>query len=267
MPERFFSYSDLEQFHKCHRLFAMSEAYRAIATNEAIETGTIVHHAVSGYYRDTLWMVAIKEIVRSELDKAMLIANDNRRNEFTTAISNAAKTAIQMTADYVYHVEHVAEDRYGVKTVEGELRLPEHNIICHPDMISYYQGKLCVNDFKTGRSPDVKYLDLSGQCDFYALVYELIYKTPVELIAYDVIGSEAIYSHRREPRIASAKRIMTEVMSLLLVDMELALDSPSVSYDCPHCLYFAPCWLLETAGAAACKEYLENNYERRSNES
>lgn len=273
---KLYSFSDLETFWRCHRLFAFAEQYRPIAVNEAIETGSIVHRAVSEYYKKggNSWMAAIQQMVRGELDRAEGIADMDKHSDFIEAIGKAAKAAISLTSDYLTHIHNQSDDvstyctsdvstLYIPKMVEGELTLPENRIVCHPDMVSFYQGKLCINDFKTGKSPDIRYLDLSGQCDFYAYVYEVIYQTPVEYIAYDIISDASIYSHIRKPRIEQGKRIAAEVMALPLIDLGLALDTPMPTYDCPRCLFLQPCWLYETVNISAAREYLEANYERR----
>lgn len=264
------SYTDLSTYRKCPRLYGFKLlGYQPIETPEPIQTGQFVHAAIAAHFKSQDAETAIRlESYKKTVPEGMLDLAEARKLQ--QGIETSVKRAIELTSRYI---EHWAKD-YTATLVEPELRLG--GVVCHPDLIAYYSEQRVIVDFKTSKSPDMRWYDVSGQVDLYAYVIEETEKAtlpqnayPIQLVIYDIISEEGIFRHIRPPRLEAGERLLKAIQWLDVSDRTVKavsnyvkyLDDVHFTYDCPQrCSHWIPCWLLETADWSACEDYLKGNF-------
>ena len=254
------SYTDLQQFRKCPRLFAFSLEYEPLEQPGVINTGLFTHEAISAYFRGTDWKEAISRAKVEALVKANRIEDDTKHREADKKIIGSANRAYQLSAHYV---DKWAKD-YQASLTEPELTLGK--VVAHPDLIAYLKigdtDFRTVVDFKTSKSPDIRWYDISSQVDLYAFILEEAYNDHIGLVAYDIISDEGIYRHTRPPQLRRGKELFIRITALAGVDPNEC--ESDFQFDCPkRCPFWECCYLMETDGDEAAREYLEKYYLRR----
>jgi len=253
------SYTDLKQYEKCPRLLAFSLEYEPLEQPEAINTGLFTHDAIFAFFRGTDWREAISKAKVEALVRANRIEDEAKHREADKRIIASADRAYQLSARYI---EKWAGD-YTAPIIEPELRLG--NVVAHPDLIAFLKiGETefrTIVDFKTTKSPDMRWYDISGQVDLYAYILKEAYDDCIGLIAYDIISEEGIFRHTRPPQLKRGSVIYNMIAKLTEIAID---DSPHFQYDCPNkCAFWEACLLAEQDGNEACREYLDKYYIRR----
>jgi len=261
------SYTDLQTYWKCPRLYGFTVllGYSSPAKPEPMTTGQLVHTALAAHFRGGDKAVAVAEAINECISRLELIQDMHERAMARATVIEASKRAGGLVGRYIAHWA----DDYKAILVEPELTLGD--VVCHPDLLAFYQEQRVIVDFKTSHSPDLRWYDISGQADLYAYVLNeqdrlasVIYR-PVDLIIYDAISEEGIYRHIRPPRLEAGRRIYLQVAGLIGLaggpSTSCSLDYPRPDYTCPNrCGFFIPCWLLETDSEIACFDYLDRNF-------
>mgnify|MGYP001575099833 CR=1 FL=1 len=250
------SYTVLTTYRRCPRLYAFTNllGYSPIATPEAMECGQFVHAAIADHFRGFNWLETIIREEKRVLDRLQLIRDETKRIKAMESTAKASQRAQQLTARYT---EHWARDYKAVLT-ETEIRLD--GVIAHPDLVALYDDgrskHRVVVDFKTSKSPDLRFYDLSGQVDLYSFLTDY----NIDLVIYDVISEEGIYRHVRPPRLIDGAKLFACIKKLP-DDTDLCLVLPYPAFDCPQqCAFWEACYLLETDNREACFDYLRANY-------
>ena len=264
------SYTDLSLYRKCPRLFAFSLEFEPLEQNEAINTGIFTHKAISAYFRGMEWQPAIEKARTDALVRLNAIGDTEKRKQADKRVIASAGRAYQLSARYI---DKWAKD-YRAPLIEPELTLGK--VVAHPDLIAYLKiggtEFRTIVDFKTSKSPDMRWYDISGQVDLYTFLLEEAYNDRIGLVAYDIISDEGIYRHTRPPQLKRGKEIYDNIDYLAQVSPTIGIKTGNYNkahfqFDCPNrCVYWECCYLYETDGDEACKEYLEKYYIRREDE-
>lgn len=253
----FYSYTDLQTFRHCPRLFAFRKmGWQAVMYSEPMETGTLVHLAIAGYFKQQDWLKAMVTSLENTIAQLQALPGQETCQKALENLNTAFKRAMPMAKHYI---ESHAGD-YG--SCRAELEIESGDVVIHPDLIAMFEGKHAIVDFKTARSPDVRWYDFSGQLDLYA--YVLLreqQEEPIDLVIYDVISDDGFYRHVRVPHLDCGAQLYGEVKALR--DVEDASFRPYPKFDCPNkCAFFDPCYLMETGDEEACFDYLKRNYKK-----
>ena len=256
------SYSDLQTWRHCPRLYGFKLlGYIPAAKPGAITTGELVHAALAGHWGGEDALAAMAEAETTNYELLRLIQDYEQRHKAFKEIEKAAKKAKELLARYL---NHWAKD---YQPIVAELELKYDGVTTHPDLIALWNGEVVIVDFKTGRSPDVRWLDMSGQTDLAAFMLGKIgVISEPELIIYDIISKEGLFRHIRLPRFLSGERLHQAIKALGELSSDF-LSDPHPAFDCPNrCGFFYPCWLLETDSEEACQDYLMANYWKKEKE-
>ena len=267
------SYSDLHLYRTCPRLFSFVKAgYQSPMVNIPMTIGTLVDVALTQHFNNMLRHTSLKPLQaayaevkkqKQVLEKAL--ADSDNLYEELSSVNEASKKATSLVTRYL------ASWAKDLKPVVVKPVLQLGNVICHPDMIATFEDRLSMVDFKTGGNPDVRWYDISHQCDLYAYVacnpptYPRLGEP--KWVVYEAISEKGIYRHVRPTRLASGERLYHQISQLArdVTRYDLLGDicyEAYTEFDCPStCAFFIPCWLLETEpNDLACKDYLNQNY-------
>ncbi len=255
------SYSSLTTYRKCPRLYGFGLlGYKPIEVPEAMQTGTFVHAAVAAHFKSTSWADAIQNEAAEAIDKLEKLQDADKQKKAMKSTAAAAKRAHKLASLYIG--QWTAD--YSAPLTETWVTLgPVRGII---DLIAFYQEQRVIVDYKTSKSPDMRWYDVSGQIDLYA--YLLSKQNEGEapaLVIYDIISDEGIYRQARPPRLKAGQGLYIAISNLPeavegSVDIAIATGA-HLTFDCPQrCDFWLPCWLLETADWSACQDYLGANY-------
>jgi hypothetical protein len=156
-----------------------------------------------------------------------------------------------------------------------EVELNHCKTVCHVDLLAEFKGELAIVDFKTSKSPDMRWYDMSGQCDLYAYILwacseqgnqpnqwivDKAKANPVSLIIYDIISEEGLFRHIRRPNLDRGKRLFGQIDTLANLEISFLLKKPQYQWNCPQCEYWMPCYIMETGEPKGAIEYLAGNY-------
>jgi hypothetical protein len=259
-------YTQLNQYRECPRKFCFGQVlqYQPLEVPAALETGLFVHSAISAKLKGNNPLQAINQSLNTTLGKLQTIQDNARRNKAEMTTCDNAKRAIALADRYC---EFYLKD-YESIAIEPELTF--NNVVCHPDLICKYQGNLTIVDFKTSRSPDVRWYIHSGQADLYAYVYNQLNSLfgKVSMTVYDVISEDGIFHIEHLPNKTKGLNLYNEI-EILARDLELQEPLKEFypafwHYDCPNrCAYYQPCTMLEENNPDGCMELLEKNFEKR----
>jgi len=270
------SYTGLSTYRKCPRLYGFGLlGYKPIETPEPLMTGQFVHAATAAHFRGTDWLEAIQVAGQQVIVRLEKLDDSSKQAKALKELEASAKRAKELASRYI---EHWAKD-YTAPLVETELKLG--NVVCHVDLIAHYaepEEQRVIVDYKTSKSPDMRWYDVSGQVDLYAHVLSNTlprfwvppgYDDTIKLVIYDVISEEGIFRHIRPPRLEGGEKLFKSIQWLGISDKtvkavnnyEKYLYEPHFAFDCPNrCQFWLPCFLHETADWSACQDYLEANY-------
>ncbi len=260
------SYSGLTTYRKCPRLYGFGLlGYKPIEVPEAMQTGSFVHAAIAAHFRNTSWQKAIEDAFEQASNKILKSSMDaDKATRALKSTSSAAKRAKGLADSYIgkYTLD------YSAPLIETWIELGSVRGIV--DLIACYQDQRVIVDYKTSKSPDMRWYDVSGQIDLYAYMLKE-QETDVALVIYDVISDEGVFRQVRPPRLQSGCALWNRVIALPKdIDFDLngclgsLLDEPHFAYDCPNrCDFWLPCWVLETADWSSCQDYLEANFEKK----
>ncbi len=249
------SYTDLQTYRKCPRLYGFGLlGYKMVEIPAAMLTGQLVHTVIAAHFKGQDISKAVAEALGDNLEALNGMADADKRYKAIKATYTAAKRATDL---YSRYIPQWAQD---YTECQAETEIKSGSVVCHPDLIAYYDWKRVIVDYKTSKSPDMRWYDVSGQLDLYAWVLQY-QQAPVELIIYDVISDEGIYRHTRPPRTELGQDLYFWVDRLKHLRYQGCLDEPHLTWDCPQrCAFWEPCWLAETGTWSDCEDYLGQNY-------
>jgi len=262
------SYSDLSLYRQCPRLFGFRKlGYTPPTVSEPLQTGTFVHAGIAAHFRGQDPHEIVDDLYHSMADQYDLASDE---------IKDLMKAHTRYKDLLARYLKSWVGD-YKATLIEPELELD--GVVCHPDLIGFYQTNRVIVDYKTSYHPDDRWYDMSGQADLYAYIIRqkaMKIDSSVDLIIYDVISEEGIYRHIRPPRLTAGKRLFRSIQKLN-EDCEWVseadkdfhiqtafLANPHPDYTCPsRCHFFTPCWLLDTDSLEAVQDYLSENFIKK----
>lgn len=258
MTNLFRTYTYLKMYQKCPRLYVFHvRGFEPFFSSKAMETGTLVHHAISAYFRGQEFVEALVRKATETFLQIDRISDEEEKDKAMEAHSEAISRAVVLSRNYI---ETHGKD-FEAPLIEPVLQLG--GVTCHPDLIAYLDNILTVVDFKTGESPDCRWLDVSGQLDLYAYVIRPQQVGEGLRVAYDIIADDYFDRMVSPPRYSIGARLHSQILQLPEDEKSLlgALNTPHLAYNCPNtCAFFTPCFLLDTCGEGACEDFLHTNY-------
>jgi hypothetical protein len=246
------TYTDLVAFHKCPRSFQYGQDWQAFGpSNEAVTTGSILHEAICAHFGGQDWETKIQGWVAGQTYQDALEAEKAGR---------AAKRASDLLRHYLKaYVDYLP--------LVAELEMEHEGIGGHVDLVALLQGQLTLMDFKTTATSRPRRYDMSGQLDYYAVLYTQVHGVAPDLIAYDVISEDGYQRHHRGPNWQMGGRMVHQALNLevyLRAAGEAAtLDDPHYSTACDTCAFVQPCSLRTHDGQEAEAAFLAANYKVR----
>ena len=269
------SFTDLETFWECPRKLGFRKlGYSPASQNEAITTGSFVHEGLRAFFAGGAFDINYAHLaIDKAKDKAILrvdkVADRERHQKLISQAVEASNRAYMLLSRYF--TAYTGDYKGAIPEVEiGHLE-----VVCHVDLIAEFEGELVIVDFKTSKSPDLRWYDFSGQCDLYAYVLWNCPEdtnripfdkkaNPVSLIIYDIIANEGLFRHTRPPNLERGKRLFGQVSTLDNYEVSSLLGKPQYQWTCPRCQYFTPCYIAETGDMKQGIEYLIANYVKES---
>jgi len=247
------SYSQLQEYRSCPRKFAFKKlGYISSSTTEPLATGSLVHIGLASYFRNGNVGRDVTEAAMTNMRVIAEHLSGQERYEQEQLTSKALDRACALVKRYILHW---AKD-YEAPLSELELELG--GVICHPDLITTYQGQRVIVDFKTTYHTDPRRYAHSGQTDLYAYMLKL-QGTHIDLVIYDIISEEGIYRLDYPPRLDRGEYLFRQTRKLPQ-DIDQLLAEPHWSWDCAgNCDFYVPCYLQDDDTQAS-KDYLESNY-------
>ena len=253
------SFTDLQTFWECPRRLGFRKlGYKPVASPVAVTTGQFVHEGLQAFFiggaLDSDW--ATQAVARARNEATLRIdrvTDKEMHSKFIRSTNEASDRALKLLSHYF---DSYAND-YRCPIPEVELK--HANVICHVDLLAEFKDELAVVDFKTTKSPDIRWYDFSGQCDVYSYVL-VEQKNLIGFIVYDIISEEGLFRHIRKPNLEKGKRLFRQISTLGNYTPKMLLGEPQCQWGCPQCDYFYPCWLWETGEPKGAVEYLTKNY-------
>jgi len=248
-------YSQMLKYRKCPRLYAFDQmGYEIPIMPEPVTTGSLVHSGLAYYYSGKSGMAGIVEAEQLYYNQLSVIKDGAEYQKAKEQVARSSQKAQEILARWL------SGDARQYKLIAVELELQRDGVVTHPDLIAYMNGEMVIVDFKTGRSPDVRYLDMSGQVDLAAYMLD----GKPSLVVYQVISEESgIWKHVRPPRLAQGEAIFWQIANLVSLDAKVCLRYPHPVFDCPNrCPFFLPCYTLETCGVEAAIDILDSQYRK-----
>lgn len=276
------SWTDLTQFWECPRRLGFRKlGYKPVARNEAITTGSFVHEGLRAYFAGGAFDVGYaSEATSKARDEAVSLLDRIENREQKAKLLKQTREAHGRASKLLNRYLNSYANDYGEPLSEVEVN--HAKVVCHIDLIAKFraqgvtdkgqlvENELVIVDFKTSKSPDLRWYDFSGQCDMYAYVLwgnpkdtkrlPINTANPVSLIIYDIISEEGLFRHIRRPNLERGKRLFQQVDTLDNYETSHLLGKPQYQWSCPKCSYFLPCWLAETESMKAGIEFLMSNY-------
>ncbi len=249
-------YSDLMAYQACPRLYAFRQTgYEPPAQTAPITTGQLVHTGIFACFLGKDVKQTVREAEMECCAKLRYIKDLHERHKAFEDVEKAAQRAQGLLWRYL---TYWAKDYTDVE-VEPELEL--NDVVTHPDLIAIYRSKRVVVDFKTGHSPDVRFLDMSGQVDLAAWMLKTTRRMDIQLVIYDIIADDFLGRHERPPQYERGFHLYHATCNLIGVTRNVREAEPYVQFDCPNtCSFFIPCYLIETGSEDEWRKYLEENY-------
>jgi CRISPR/Cas system-associated exonuclease Cas4 (RecB family) len=254
------SYTDLQTFWTCPRQLGFRKlGYSLPVSPEPMQTGQFVHEGLRAFFAggacDSEYAV---EAIGKAKDQAILrLDKVTEREEHLKAISRtveASNRALKLLSRYFQ--AYAGDYQHAIPEVE----LNHCKIVCHVDLLAEFKDELAIVDFKTSKSPDMRWYDISGQCDLYAYILDEAKGDSVSLIIYDIISEEGLFRHTRRPNLDRGKRLFRQIDTLANLEISFLLKKPQYQWNCPQCEYWMPCYIMETGEPKGAIEYLADNY-------
>lgn len=242
--KKLLGFSDLQAYQACPRAFAWKqEGWRNPIPSKALLRGLLFHDIVSKYlYPPFEWHIDQHVHPDMQLKAKDVIA------ESLFEAKKMAKAYLSSVDDFSLILPPDAQLVY--KDTLGDERIGGH-----ADLIVWHNGKRVLVEMKTGRSPAPDILDMSGQSDFYALLYEAQYRVPIDYIYLDCISEGGVLTrHQRPPNLNAGQYILQELLELdsltyskvyelgkpieamtVIDSTSKLLAKPHYSWRCEHC--------------------------------
>lgn len=261
------SFSGLQIYRKCPRLYGFELlGFSPIEVPEAMQVGSFVHTAIAAHFKGMDWQKAMEQSFEKASARIQALSLDtDKAIKALKSTSTSLKRAKELATRYIGKWTN----DYSATLVETWVELgPVRGIV---DLIAYYQDQRVIVDYKTSKSPDMRWYDVSGQVDLYAYVLKE-QDTDIDLVIYDVISEEGIFRHARPPRLEAGEWLHKQVS--LLPDLATSLysepDKPPLhgllanshlAFDCPNrCQFWLPCYICETGNWDDVIDYLSSNF-------
>ncbi|KKK55142.1 hypothetical protein LCGC14_3077580, partial [marine sediment metagenome] len=201
------SYSGLSTYRKCPRLYGFGLLkYKPIEVPEPLMAGQLVHAAVAAHFKNTSPQEAMVKVVAANVERIEAAQLDNKkRAKYLKSVGTSHTRALELVSRYIG--KWTAD--YSAPLIETWVTLGNARGII--DLIAFYQEQRVIVDYKTSKSPDMRWYDVSGQIDLYAYMLSKRGKSiafaEVEplLVIYDIISDEGIYRQVRPPRLEAGK--------------------------------------------------------------
>jgi CRISPR/Cas system-associated exonuclease Cas4 (RecB family) len=224
-----------------------------------MQTGQFVHEGLRAFFAGGAFdsESAVEAINKAKEQAILRLDKVAEREQHLKAISQtveASNRALKLLSRYL----QVYADDY--KNAIPEVELNHCKTICHIDLIAEFKDESVIVDFKTSRSPDMRWYDISGQCDFYAYILDEAKGDSVSLIIYDIISEEGLFQLTRRPNRDRGKRLFRQIDTLANLEVSFLLGKPQYQWKCPRCEYWMPCYIMETGEPREAIEYLADNY-------
>jgi CRISPR/Cas system-associated exonuclease Cas4 (RecB family) len=269
------SYTDLQTFWTCPRQLGFRKlGYSLPVSPEPMQTGQFVHEGLRVFFASGAFdSEYAAQAINKAKDNAILIIDKVEDREqwakWSKQTNDAASRAHQLLNRYFNG--YAGDYQKAIPEVE----LNHCKAVCHIDLIAEFKGELAIVDFKTGKSPDMRWYDISGQCDLYAYILwacpeqgnqpnrwivDRAKANPVSLIIYDIISEEGLFRHIRRPNLDRGKRLFGQIDTLANLEISFLLGKPQYQWNCPRCEYWMPCYIMETGEPKGAIEYLADNY-------
>lgn len=224
-----YTWSDITAYWQCPRAWAYGRlGWQPLQLPDALVAGSIVH-----------------EIVK---------AHDTRYSEDSIGTKGEQwdrlyPEAVDLAERYLQKYPDLVVDSADTLVSFTGTSLPGKAIGGHPDRLGWDKGKRVLVELKTGRSPDITALDMTGQRDFYSLIVEEAKLGQVALVYLDIVSPEYITRVERPPRRSAAEYILYELMVLQSVTLKEALEAPRFSWRCSSCWFYKACSAREQGGS------------------
>jgi len=233
--------------------------YKPVAVSEAMTTGQFVHEGLRAYFAGGALDIEDAEQAMAKA-KANIIQQLAQLEDRQRGLKLVSETDYAITRAYQLFNRYFNAYAGDYQDPMPEVELNHAKVICHVDLVAKFREELAVIDFKTSKSPDLRWYALSGQCDVYSYVL-MEQKNPVGLIIYDIISEEGLFRYTRRPNLDRGKRLFQQIDTLDNYEVSFLLGKPQCQWDCPRCDWFHPCWLMETDEPKGAIEYLMDSGE------
>lgn len=225
MPE-IYTWSDITAFWRCPRAWAYQRmGWRPLELPDPLVLGSLIHEGASAHYlfRDSV-------VAKTPQEERLLPKARSLTERYIAKYGDLKVSA----ADHLFFVTQGSEEG---KAVGG-----------HPDLVGTHNRRSVLVELKTGASPEIATLDMSGQRDFYALVVEEAGMPAIDLVYLDIISEDYITRVERPPRRASAEYTLASLLQLQGWTLKEALATPHFLWDCNRCWFYKACAAREQGG-------------------
>jgi CRISPR/Cas system-associated exonuclease Cas4 (RecB family) len=269
------SYTDLQTFWTCPRQLGFRKlGYSLPVSPEPVQTGQFVHEGLRAFFAGGAFdsEYAVEAINKAKEQAILRLDKVAEREEHQKGISRAVEASNRALKLLSRYFQAYAGD---YQSAIPEVELNHYKTVCHIDLIAEFKGELAIVDFKTSKSPDMRWYDISGQCDLYAYILWacprqgnqpngwIVDKAKADsasLIIYDIISEEGLFRHIRRPNLGRGKRLFGQIDTLANLEISFLLNKPQYQWNCPRCEYWMPCYIMETGEPKGAIEYLADNY-------
>lgn len=275
------TFTSLQNYWRCPRRWALSEQWEPKVIPEPLSVGKLFHMGVAEYYRNRL-----------EADSGLIPASSHSLSinaalgclsatspgvQMQTALGELAaqlawEANVKRATNMLEMWLHERGAQYEPVLVEHEIKDDEGTVWGHVDLVARHHAPgvdwapLCVVEFKTGARSDLSSYHFMGQADTYAYLLEVHEGLRIDICAYELVNDDGIFSEVFMPDTERGCWFAEQLGWLTMLERGLAwreaqLEQPRFLYDCPRCMFYKPCQLMEARGDW--RKHLADNYVQR----
>ena len=233
--QRIIGFSDLQAFQDCPRKWAISQNWATPKPFINMFRGSIFHDICSQFYDQSFKWSPDKHV------PGFNSLRSDDMNDIKEAMSQAKQMAqTYLSSEFTQGIKAVSVDKQLVfKDSIGDIRIGGH-----PDIVAIHNGKYVLIEFKTGDRPDPVSYNLSGQSDYYALLWNEQPENKDKQISYiylDLVSEKGQCTrHQRPPNRAAGEYILYQLQVMASqVDTEEKIKqhygNPHYSGRCAWC--------------------------------